>query len=160
MDIEFKASAFRHKISEADIHHAFMNPYHESPIEDIGKKNNRFIRLGFDRSGNLLELLYNDYDDHVCIFHAMRCRNIYFSLLEVQEKIMESMTEEEAFILDEYYTRNPPKVDPSKARIRIPMVRIDEVTAEYLAKEAKLSNKKPEEILSGLVREKMAMHTD
>ncbi|MDR1804437.1 MAG: hypothetical protein LBQ94_12615 [Treponema sp.] len=83
MDIKFKASAFSHKISEADIRHAFMNPLHDSPIEDIGKMNNRFIRLGSDRSGNLLELLYNDYDDHVCIFHAMKCRSIYFGLLEV-----------------------------------------------------------------------------
>jgi len=65
------------------------------------------------------------------------------------------MTEEEAFALDEYYTKNPPKVDPSKARIRIPMVRTDNVTAEYLAKEAKASNKKPEEIINGLVMEKL-----
>ena len=69
---------------------------------------------------------------------------------------MERMTEEEAFTLDEYYTKNPPKVDPLKARIRIPMVRIDNVTAEYLAKEAKASHKKPEEIISGLVLEKLA----
>jgi hypothetical protein len=34
---------------------------------------------------------------------------------------MEIMTEEEAFALDEYYTNNPPKADPSKARIRIPI---------------------------------------
>ena len=68
---------------------------------------------------------------------------------------MERMTEEEAFALDEYYTKNPPKVDPSKARIRIPMVRIDNVTAEYLAKEAKASNKKPEDIINGLVMEKL-----
>ena len=66
------------------------------------------------------------------------------------------MTEEEAFSLDEYYTKNPPKVDTSKARIRIPMVRIDNVTAEYLAKEAKASHKKPEEIISSLVLEKLA----
>ena len=69
---------------------------------------------------------------------------------------MERMTEEEAFALDEYYTKNPPKVDPSKARIRIPMVRVDGVTAEYLAKEAKASNKKPEEIIGSLVLEKLA----
>jgi len=68
---------------------------------------------------------------------------------------MESMTEEEAFALDEYYTKNPPKVDPSKARIRIPMVRIDNVTAEYLAEKAKDSHQKPEEIPGSLVREKM-----
>ena len=60
---------------------------------------------------------------------------------------MERMTEEEAFALDEYYIKNPPKVDPSKARIRIPMVRIDNVPAEYLAKEAKTSHKRPEEII-------------
>ena len=35
------------------------------------------------------------------------------------------MTEEEAFALDEYYTQNPPRVDPSKARIRIPVVRVE-----------------------------------
>jgi len=66
------------------------------------------------------------------------------------------MTEEEAFALDEYYTKNPPVVDPSKARIRIPMVRVDSATAEYLAKEAKALNKKPEEIIGGLVLEKLA----
>jgi hypothetical protein len=70
---------------------------------------------------------------------------------------MESMTEEEAFALDEYYTNNPPKVDPSKARIRVPMVRIDNVTAEYLAEKAKATHKRPEEILSNLVREKIAV---
>ena len=69
---------------------------------------------------------------------------------------MESMTESEAFALDEHYTKNPPKVDPLKARIRIPMVRIDNITADYLAKEAKTSKKKPEEILSNLVQEKIA----
>jgi hypothetical protein len=53
---------------------------------------------------------------------------------------METMSEEEAFALDEYYTKNPPKVDPSKARIRV----------------AKVSPEKPEEILSDLVRERIA----
>ena len=54
---------------------------------------------------------------------------------------METMSEEEAFALDEYYTNNPPKVDPSKARIRIPMVRIDNITAEYLAEKYTESEK-------------------
>jgi hypothetical protein len=72
---------------------------------------------------------------------------------------METMTEEEAFALDEYYTNNPPKVDPSKARIRVPMVRIDNITAEYLCEKARVSHEKPEEILSSLVREKIAVST-
>jgi hypothetical protein len=83
MFIEFKKSAFSHNISEADIRRAFLNPCYDGPIEDIKGKNNRFIRLGFDTSGNLLEMLYNEYGDRVCIFHAMKCRSIFFSLLEV-----------------------------------------------------------------------------
>jgi hypothetical protein len=72
---------------------------------------------------------------------------------------METMTEEEAFALDEYYTNNPPKVDPAKARIRIPMVRIDDTTAESLAEKAKATHKKPEEILGNLVREQISLQS-
>ncbi|MCL1817884.1 MAG: hypothetical protein FWG35_03065 [Spirochaetaceae bacterium] len=68
---------------------------------------------------------------------------------------MEIMTDEEAFALSEHYTKNPPKVDPSKARIRIPLVRLDSMSAEYLAKESKATHKKPEEIISDLIREKL-----
>ena len=37
MHIEFKMSAFRHKNSEADIRHAFMNPCYDGPIEENSK---------------------------------------------------------------------------------------------------------------------------
>jgi hypothetical protein len=66
---------------------------------------------------------------------------------------METMTEEEAFALDEYYTDNPPKVDPSKARIRIPMARVDSRTAEDLLSLSQATRKTPEEIVGELVRE-------
>ena len=79
MDIVFRKSAFGHKISEADIRYAFVNPLYDGPIEDA---DNRYIRIGFDNCGNLLELLYNEYEDHVCIFHAMKCRSVFFHLLE------------------------------------------------------------------------------
>jgi hypothetical protein len=69
---------------------------------------------------------------------------------------METLTEEEAFALDEYYTNNPPKVDPSKARIRIPMIRVDSRTAEYLLSLSRTTHKTPEEIVSELVRERIA----
>jgi hypothetical protein len=82
MVIEFKESAFNHKIAEADIRWAFMNPYYDGPIEDSNGKSNRYIRLGFDTRGNLLEILYNEFSDRVCIFHAMKCRSIFFSLLD------------------------------------------------------------------------------
>lgn len=60
---------------------------------------------------------------------------------------METMTEEEAFALDEYYTNNPPKVDPERARIRIPLARIDTAAAEHVVETAKTPSRKPEEIL-------------
>ena len=69
---------------------------------------------------------------------------------------LEIMTDEEAFTLSEYYTKKPPKVDPSKARIRIPLVRLDGISAEYLAKESKATHKNPTELISELVQEKIA----
>ena len=69
---------------------------------------------------------------------------------------METMTEEEAFALDEYYTKDPPKVDLSKASIRIPMVRIDNATAEYLSEKAKATNKTPGEIIREMVQKELA----
>ena len=69
---------------------------------------------------------------------------------------METMTEEEAFALDEYYTKNPPKVDPSKARIRIPMVRVDNATAEYLSEKAKAAHKTPGDIINEMVQKELA----
>ena len=76
---EFKQSAFRHGVNEADIRHAFINPRYDGPVEDA---DNRYLRLGFDTNGNLLEMLYNEFETHVCIFHCMHCRSIFFGLLE------------------------------------------------------------------------------
>ena len=81
MDIVFRKSAFEHKITELAIREAFNYPHYDGPIEDNGNKN-RFLRLGFDNSGNLLEILYNEYENCVCIFHAMKCRSIFFNLIE------------------------------------------------------------------------------
>jgi len=39
--------------------------------------------------------------------------------------------------------------------IRIPLVRLDNASAEYLAKEAKATHKKPEEIISEMVQERI-----
>ena len=69
---------------------------------------------------------------------------------------MEMLTEEEAFALTEHYTKNPPKVDPAKARIRIPIVPVDTTTAEYLAEKAKSSHKTPADIISEMVQREIA----
>ena len=67
---------------------------------------------------------------------------------------MPRMTEEEAWALDEEVTKNPPHVDPSKARHVSRMVAIDDFTADYIMSVSILSHKTPTEIISELVREK------
>ena len=79
-NIEFNPSAFKHGIREEDIRRAFLHYKYDGPIEDM---ENKFIRLGFDRSVNLLEIMYNEKDKYtVNIFHAMKCRRIFYYLLK------------------------------------------------------------------------------
>ncbi|GHV85263.1 hypothetical protein AGMMS50230_08710 [Spirochaetia bacterium] len=74
-------AAFKHGISEENIRWAVIHPRYEGPIED---EENRYIVLGFDRAGNLLEIMYNRLNEKkVKVFHAMKCRSIFFSLLDV-----------------------------------------------------------------------------
>ena len=80
-NIVFRKSAYWHKLKKEDILHAFMNPYYDGPIDE-SDVNNRFIRIGYDRAGNLLEIMYNEYKDCVCIFHAMKCRPIHLHLVQ------------------------------------------------------------------------------
>ncbi|MCL2129280.1 MAG: hypothetical protein FWH35_02890 [Treponema sp.] len=80
VNVEFNEAAFRHNISREDILHAFLHYIYDGPMEAL---ENKFIRLGFDRAGNLLELMYNEVDDHTdIIFHAMECRSIFYHLLK------------------------------------------------------------------------------
>jgi len=58
------------------------------------------------------------------------------------------MTEEEADALDEYYTKNPPKVDPAKkggffTRKRELLDVLDEVSADYIMSRSVSTNKTP-----------------
>jgi hypothetical protein len=77
--MKFNPAAFKHGVSEEDIRWAFLHPRYDGPIED---DENKYIRIGFDPHGNLLEILYNEIDGHTAnIFHAMKCRSIFFPLL-------------------------------------------------------------------------------
>ena len=68
---------------------------------------------------------------------------------------MPRMTEEEANVLDDFVTNNPPKVDPSKARHIIRMVELDNFTAEYIFSQSMATHKTPTEIIRELVNEKL-----
>ena len=80
VSVEFNEAAFRHSISREDILHAFQHYIYDGPLEALEDK---YIRLGVNRAGNLLVLMYNEVDGHTdIIFHVMRCRSIFFHLLK------------------------------------------------------------------------------
>jgi hypothetical protein len=77
--ITFNRSAFKHGVSETSIRYALSYPRYEGLLEEYEDK---YLVIGFDVAGNLLEILYNIADDGVKnVFHAMKCRKIYFPLL-------------------------------------------------------------------------------
>ena len=77
---------------------------------------------------------------------------------------MADLTEEEYDALDEYYTRNPPKIDPAKKGTgfftrRTALARtitVDNLSAAYLTTKAIAAHKTPAEIISEMVQEKIA----
>ena len=77
---------------------------------------------------------------------------------------MADLTEEEYDALDEHYTKNPPKIDPTKkgtgfftrrtAAART--ITIDSVSADYLTVKAMATHKTPAEVISELVQKEIA----
>ena len=79
--ITFNQSAFRHGIARENIRYVVNHPRYEGPLED--DLENKYIIVGFDQKGTLLEILYNRIDgETVNVFHAMKCRNIFLPLLD------------------------------------------------------------------------------
>jgi hypothetical protein len=70
---------------------------------------------------------------------------------------MPRMTEAEAWALEEEVTKNPPKVDPAKARHPARMIAVDDFSADWLRIKAEADNTTPEKIIGELVREKIAV---
>jgi len=77
---------------------------------------------------------------------------------------MTDLTEEEYDALDEYYTKNPPKIDPAKrgtgfftqrtAAART--ITVDNLSAAYLTTKAIATHKTPADIISEMVQERIA----
>jgi len=74
---------------------------------------------------------------------------------------MIDITEEEADALDEYFTKNLPKVDPSKGGITtrqgFRMVALDSISEDYLFTMALATKKTPTELIGDMVRERIAV---
>jgi hypothetical protein len=81
--IEFNPAAFKHGVSEADIRWAFDTAKYDGCFnQGEPDAKDKYLLIGFDRKGNLLEIMYNFIDDKsLSVFHAMKCRNIYYHVL-------------------------------------------------------------------------------
>ncbi|MPZ66987.1 MAG: hypothetical protein GEU83_16235 [Pseudonocardiaceae bacterium] len=76
--MEVLRSAFRHGSLTADIHHALRNSL---VVDEIGEDPTRYLVLGSDRAGRLLELVVMDRPQGPAVIHAMGMRPKYQRLL-------------------------------------------------------------------------------
>jgi len=77
--IEFNPAAFKHGVTETDIRRAFDTFVYEEPLEDFF---NKYLLIGFDTKGVLLEVMYNNIDEKsINVFHAMPCRKAFYGFL-------------------------------------------------------------------------------
>ena len=78
--VEIHDSAHRHDVAVEDMLHAVE---HSVAVEDLGEDPDRWLVLGPDTAGNLLELivLLNQEGDEI-IIHAMSMRPKYRRLLQ------------------------------------------------------------------------------
>ena len=80
LEIFYNNAAFKHGISIADIENAISFFLFDSALEG---EYDKYLLIGFDTNGNLLEIMYNaNNDDSINVFHAMKCRKEYIKLLE------------------------------------------------------------------------------
>ena len=72
--MEILPSSRRHGVADEDIQHCVE---HALVMEEIGDDPLRFLVLGPDRSGNLLELVILDRPQGPAVIHAMKMREKY-----------------------------------------------------------------------------------
>lgn len=77
--MEIHSSARRHGVDDLDIRHAVT---HSLAIEDVGEGPDRWLVIGPDRAGNLLELVVLVDRRGEIVIHAMAMRPKYRKLLE------------------------------------------------------------------------------
>jgi hypothetical protein len=73
---------------------------------------------------------------------------------------MQDMIDEESDALDGYFTKNLPKTDPTKGGVTtrqgFRMIALDKLSEDYLLTMVLASHKSPTELISKMVREKIA----
>jgi len=82
MVIDFHEAAFAHQVAEADIEWALRTQFFEKPAAD-----GSYLAIGFNRSGNPLEVAYRELDDgSLFVFHAMPCRQKWLDMVREGSK--------------------------------------------------------------------------
>ena len=76
--VEILPSARRHGIDEADVDYALR---HAAVVEEVGEDPLRYLVIGPDRAGKLLELVVMDRPQGPAVIHAMELRPKYRRLL-------------------------------------------------------------------------------
>jgi len=66
--IEFNPAAFKHGVKKTDIQHAVDTFLYKDPLDEF---DNKYLLLGFDTKGILLEIMYNIDEQSINVFHAM-----------------------------------------------------------------------------------------
>jgi len=80
-EIVFVPSAFKHAVSEENIRWVLLNHIADGVIEEDDET--KYLSVGFDKTGNLLEIMYNYIDEKtIKVFHAMKCRKLFYKKLE------------------------------------------------------------------------------
>ena len=76
--MEVLRSALRHGVGPEDIQHVLRNAL---VVEEIEEDPTRYLVLGADRAGKLLELVVMDRPQGPAVMHAMEMRAKYRTLL-------------------------------------------------------------------------------
>jgi hypothetical protein len=80
LKIVLKQSALKHHISAEDIQCAVFDGRYDKVMDGF---DNKWLLLGFDKKGRLLEIIYNEIDDQTYrVFHADICRPAYEKYLD------------------------------------------------------------------------------
>ena len=83
IEIILNKSAFKHGVTENDIRSAFTTFLLDVAFNGHEDGYEKYLVIGFDTKGNLIELMYNLIDEYnINVFHAMKCRKEYLKLLE------------------------------------------------------------------------------
>jgi hypothetical protein len=86
------------------------------------------------------------------------CQSCLFGV--IRSKIdMDMMTDKTAEELDDFYTKNPPKVNPAKnslANRPFKMMVVDDFSASYITNQARIAGKTPTAVIADMVRRQAA----